>query len=331
LSFIKPQLKYSRHFPAVKALHPEHSLVIYDEILDRNADFTEWIESFPFRLAIPSGEALKDLQSFPAKMESILKLSQRIEKRPLQVICVGGGSVGDFAGFVAGIFKRGISLIQIPSTWLAAIDSAHGGKNALNVAGIKNQVGTFHHPSQVWLIEDLLASQPVERVDDAFGEALKMALLQGGDLWKKFSKIKNWNSENLWKLLPLLIEGKYKIVSKDPSEKKGIRHLLNFGHTVGHVFEAELGLSHGSAVLYGLGFALEWSRSKKISKNFQSPVSVPTEKLRLLQNPTHFLSQDKKRVSDSKLRFVFLEKPGKPVIKSVSILDVIKEIERQKK
>ncbi len=330
MKFVKPQLKFSKQFPAAKAFRPQASIVLFDRILLQNPKFSQWIGNFPNQIALQSGENLKDLQSFPAQMEKIVELTAQISERPLQVICVGGGSVGDFAGFVASILKRGVSLVQVPSTWLAAIDSAHGGKNALNVAGIKNQIGTFHHPSQVWLIEDLLSQQPEERIQDAFGEAIKISLLEGGPLWKAFAQIKKWDANSLWKFLPRLIDGKYKIVAKDPSEKKGIRHLLNFGHTVGHVFEAELGLSHGQAVLMGLGFALEWSRFKKILKSFLAGIPDHRPNLRRLQNPTHYLSQDKKRVGDSKLRFIFLEKPGKPVIKSVSILEILKEIERQK-
>lgn len=331
MKFVKPQLKFSKKFPAASALQAQRSLVIYDQILDQKPDFKAWIQSFPTRMAVASGEELKDLRHFPKHMEKIVDLTLQISERPLQVIAIGGGSVGDFAGFVASVLKRGVSLVQIPSTWLAAVDSAHGGKTALNVGGVKNQIGTFHQAEKIWLIEELLQSQPAGRTQDAFGEALKISLLQGGDLWKAFEKISQWNSQVLWKLLPKLIEAKYKIVAKDPFEKKGIRHLLNFGHTVGHVFEAELGLSHGQAVLYGLGFAIEWSKYKKLLKKFSYSLPSHMEKLKALQNPTHYLSQDKKRVSDAKLRFIFLSKPGKAIIKSVSIFDVLQEMERQKK
>lgn len=330
MKFTKPQLKYSKQLPAIKAFQPERSIVIFDQILLQNPALKDWLGKFPFQLAVTSGEELKDLGRFSTEVTKIISLTQKIEQRPLQIICIGGGSVGDFAGFLASVLKRGVDLIQVPSTWLAAIDSAHGGKNALNVNGIKNQIGTFHHPKQVWLIEALLAQQPMARIEDAYGEALKISLLEGGGLWKAFSSVRTWDGKALWKILPRLINGKYKIVAKDPLEKKGIRHLLNFGHTVGHVFEAELGISHGRSVLYGLGFALEWSKSKKLLKNLPLTISDHKPYLQTLRDPARFLSQDKKRVSESKLRFIFLKKPGQPVIQSVSIPEILQEIERQK-
>jgi 3-dehydroquinate synthase len=330
LKFAKPQLKYTKQLPAVKALQPERSIVIFDQILLQNSDFIDWMRNFPFQLPVASGENLKDLGRFSTEITKIIELTQKIEKRPLRVICIGGGSVGDFAGFAASVLKRGVDLIQIPSTWLAAIDSAHGGKNALNVSGIKNQIGTFHHPKQVWLVEAILSQQPIARIEDAYGEALKVSLLEGGTLWKAFASVRNWDSNAIWKILPRLIEAKYKIVAKDPMETKGIRHLLNFGHTVGHVFEAELGISHGRAVLYGLGFALEWSRAKKLLKNFSAEIPEHKSYLQTLRDPARYLGQDKKRVSESKLRFIFLKKPGKPIIQSVTIPEILKEIERQK-
>ncbi len=327
----KPALKFSNKLPSVSQLNPKRSILIYDEVLGKS--FQSWIEKFPFRYAVPSGEVLKDLHYFPSHFDRIMSISQAINERPLQVICLGGGSVGDFAGFVASVFKRGVDFIQIPSTWLAAIDSAHGGKNALNVGSVKNQVGTFHSPLKVYLAAELLLTQPRERVHDALGEALKISLISGGSLWKKFQATRIWNFQSLWQLLPDLIEAKYKVVQKDPFETKGIRHLLNLGHTVGHVIEAELRLSHGQSVMVGLGFALRWSQQLKILKSkeiLEVPLLAESDQwIKELTQPEKFLSQDKKRVSGGKIRFIFLEKPGKPVIRAVTVPQILKEIQRQ--
>jgi 3-dehydroquinate synthase len=326
LKFKMPLLKFSRSYPAAKVLQPRKSLLLYDRVLDDN----KWFEQFPYRIALESGESLKDLRRFPEHMENILRMVEQIPERPLQVIAIGGGSLGDFAGFVASILKRGVELIQIPSTWLAAMDSAHGGKNALNVSHIKNQIGTFHFPSKIYLIQELLISQPRERIEDAYGEALKISLIEGKELWKKFANIKNWTAIELWKILPRLIEAKYKVIRRDPFERKGLRHILNLGHTLGHVFEAETGLSHGRAVLQGLGFALRWSQKRNLLKQFDYPMEDHLPTLQRLKDPAKYLRQDKKRVGSSQIRFVFLAGPGRAMVKNVSLAQILEEIERQR-
>ncbi|MEZ0392533.1 MAG: hypothetical protein ACAH59_09970 [Pseudobdellovibrionaceae bacterium] len=333
MKFQVPELKFSKTFPKTTGLSPKSSILIYDQILSKSPNANAWIQKFPFRYAVTSGEELKDLKNFPAHMEKILNLSGEISERPLQIVCLGGGSVGDFSGFSASVLKRGVDFIQIPSTWLSAIDSAHGGKTALNVGNIKNQIGSFHSANKIYLIRELLISQPQERMDEALGEALKISLIQGKALWKKWEKIQVWNSENLWKLLPDLIKAKYQIVKRDPWEQKGIRHVLNFGHTLGHVFEAELGQAHGKAVLEGLRFAICWSEKKKIlkSKSLLQSHFLPEirNSLKSLQSPEKFLSQDKKRVANGKIRFIFLQSPGKPLIQSVTVSEVLDEVKRQ--
>ena len=329
----KAELEFCRRFPKPSQLNHKRSLLIFDQVLLKHKNCRAWLERFPFRYGVSSGESLKDVQHFANHLEEIIKITSSISERPLQIICLGGGSVGDFSGFVASVLKRGVDFVQIPSTWLAAIDSAHGGKNALNVGQVKNQIGSFHFPVKVVLIQELLKSQPVERIDDALGEVFKIALIQGGELWQSVRGISKWGALPLWRLLPQLIQAKYRVVHKDPLESKGVRHLLNFGHTLGHVLEAELGLSHGRAVLIGLAFAVQWSQERGILRPRQLSqfgfLPNPTPWLRRLQQSEYLLSQDKKRVGGGKLRFIFLERPGRPIIQSVSLRDIIQEIKRQ--
>jgi 3-dehydroquinate synthase len=274
-------------------------------------------------------------------MERILALVDQIPARPLKIVGMGGGSVGDFAGFVASVLKRGVGLIHIPSTWLSAVDSAHGGKTALNVAGIKNQIGSFYPAQEIFLIRPLLQGQPQERLHDVLGEVLKISLLHGGDLWKKVGRLPELEEKHLWRFLPDLIEAKYQIVKKDPEEKKGIRHLLNFGHTLGHVLESDRGISHGRAIFLGTQFALEWSRQLKImnQKLYLDLPKAPMgrylidradlkKELRALTHLKELLGQDKKRV-DGGIRFVFLKSVGSAVIKKMTIADIVTEAQRQ--
>src|SRR5690606_32869940 len=145
LPIVKAQteLVFLNHFSkAAKVADHRHSLVIYDQILARvSPQFRTWVNQFPFRYAVKSGETLKDLEAFAQHARKLSKIAEPLAPRQMTVVAVGGGSVGDFAGFFASIYKRGVSLIHVPSTWLAAVDSSHGGKTALNSFGAKNQFG----------------------------------------------------------------------------------------------------------------------------------------------------------------------------------------------
>lgn len=338
----KPEISFLTKWPKVSSLEPERSIVIYDSVLSRVPGFTLWVEEFPHRYQVQSGEELKELTELPRHMEKILKIAEETTGRPLQIISIGGGSVGDFSGFIASILKRGVDLVHIPSTWLAAIDSSHGGKNALNVSGIKNQIGTYYAPSRVLIVQGLLFSQPLDRAEEALGEILKIGFVAGGSLYRKISAAKDQSTKTFWNLLPDLIDGKYKIVSKDPFEDKGLRPILNLGHTVGHVIESELKMPHGLAVLHGLGFALQWSRERKLlsQKSFDRLFQTDLTKLiprgaklasilKKLENVEEALAQDKKRANNRMIRFIFVQDAGKTKIQQVGVDEILEEIRRQ--
>lgn len=319
------------------------ALLIYDRALEGKGSMRPWIRRFPSRYAVRAGEELKDVRAFPHHVEKILRLAENIPHRRLKIVAMGGGSVGDFAGFLASIFKRGVSLVHVPTTWLAALDSAHGGKNGLNAAGIKNQLGTIYQASEVHLVKKFLMAQPEDRAFEAAGEFLKMALLKGGRLARQPWKTES-SADSLWAALPAVVKAKMSIVRRDPLEKSGVRHLLNLGHTMGHLFESDLGLPHGVAVGYGLVFAGVFSRAQGLcgekaydrmishplwglympSEVYQRCLSIPPSRVRRL------LLQDKKRTSKSGVRFIFLAGLGKPLIREVSVEAILAEVGRQK-
>ena len=105
---------------------------------------------------------------------------KKFGRKGWKLVSFGGGSIGDLSGFVASIYKRGVPLIHIPTTWLSALDSAHGGKNALNFSKVKNLVGTYYFPEQVYIVKEILNQLPEEREREAYGEVLKMAIVGGG-------------------------------------------------------------------------------------------------------------------------------------------------------
>ena len=336
------KVKYCHQLPKVN--NQKFSLLIYDQILSAHPKIQKWIDKFPQKYSVKSGETLKDIQHFPRHIENISRWLGTVE----HVYVLGGGSVGDFGGFVASVLRRGVPVTQIPSTWLAALDSAHGGKTALNVGGFKNQIGTFHFPKEVWIVKTILETQPVERLIEASGEFMKTALLGGENL---ITKLSNWN----WKKgkvkfsdLKSFIEVKYSIVKNDPHETKGLRYKLNLGHTMGHVWEAHLKIPHGLAVFHGLLFDLAWSVQKKlmnaerslklmdqnpwsyiwdrqfIQKTDLELYSLSESKIR------HYLTHDKK-MKKGLINHTFVKKAGNVVIQPVSVDDILREYRRQQR
>ncbi len=141
-------------------LSMKNNLLIYDRKLDIIPAFKKWRRQYSLVYPVSAGEQLKALEKFPQHIQKILKLTQDIPSRELSIVAAGGGSVLDFAGFVASTLKRGVKFISVPTTWLAAIDASHGGKTALNVGGTKNQIGTFYPAEQILLKKEFLFAQP---------------------------------------------------------------------------------------------------------------------------------------------------------------------------
>ncbi|MEZ4815365.1 MAG: 3-dehydroquinate synthase family protein [Bdellovibrionota bacterium] len=207
-----------------------------------------------FKIPINAGEGAKSLKAFEGVVKKLARLE--LAHGACDGICVlGGGSLGDMGAFVASVYRRGVRLILVPSTYLSVIDSAFGGKTALNFGAAKNQIGTFYPAESVLVHKQILPSN-TQLVRDAYAELLKTAILERG-LWNKMQKLKRFDSNGFWKLAEDCILAKLKIVKKDPRETKGLRQLLNLGHTLGHVFEKIAPLSHGEAVALGLFYELE--------------------------------------------------------------------------
>lgn len=318
----------------------DQSILIFDQYLLKKASLNKWIKQFEFRIPVKAGESLKTISQYAKVLSQIQKWQITGELHsPIQIVGLGGGSVGDFSGFVASTYKRGCGLVHIPSTWLAAIDSAHGGKTGLNLNQTKNQIGTFYPASKVILSKKILILQPEERLTEAYGEVLKMALINRPQLFKKV----NFTEKFLWDNILSLVGGKIQIVKKDPFEKKGIRHLLNLGHTMGHVYETELKMPHGRAVMMGLLFSLRWSYHRgdikqndfiKIVQKLMSTEQAEKDFLKVNAMKTSkvykYLSQDKKRVSAKHINFIFIHKAGSVFTKPVTAQQIIDECERQR-
>lgn len=340
----KSKLKRFRQTPRLSQASARGAILIYDRRLEKK--YGKFIRGFPARIPVTAGEDLKTLVRAEKILEHLLKLSAGHSRSEICIYALGGGSVGDFAGFCASILKRGVSLIQIPSTWLAAIDSAHGGKTALNVGGMKNQIGSFWPAREVWLIEEILRAQPAERLHEAWGEIYKMGLIRGGILWSQIRRAAKSRDEAgaVWALLPRLVAAKNEIVLKDPFERTHHRALLNLGHTLGHVLEARSGFPHGRAVLFGLAFAVEWSKHLELIggrwslvKDFEKIHDLPhwpsrnelSRELRRRRNWEKDLRHDKKSENGDSLRFIFVLRPGHCEARRLPVKEMVAEIRRQ--
>lgn len=324
---------------------PEKYLVVYDKKLRSNAVVSRWLKEFPYVYPVSGGEALKDLYKFSGHVRSIFRLVSPFSAKSLCVIGLGGGTIGDFAGFLASVLKRGVPLIHLPTTLLAAMDSAHGGKTALNVSEVKNQVGTFYPASSVLIVRSLFEGLPELQLHSAGGELAKMALLEGGKLYERFRDEFQPDLDSIWDFLPAAIEAKYKVVEKDPFERTGDRQVLNLGHSLGHALESYYGLAHGVAVGQGLIFALQWSAHQgyyrgddpdRVVELLHDKVGFlrPREFVKQHRSMTRsklakYIAEDKKLTDTRHLNFIFLEKIGAPFRKIVTLESFLTETQRQ--
>ena len=213
---------------------------------------------------LPPGEGSKSFAVLQELCETLLAM--RLERGDL-VLALGGGVIGDLAGFAASILRRGMRYVQLPTTLLAQVDSSVGGKTAINATHGKNLIGTFHQPSLVLADIDLLATLPQRQFRAGYVEAVKYAML--GDAayfdWLEANRQSLFRREPalLSQAIGVAVAGKAAIVARDETET-GERMLLNLGHTFGHALEAWAGYSdkllHGEAVAIGITLAFQLSR-----------------------------------------------------------------------
>jgi 3-dehydroquinate synthase len=210
-------------------------------------------------LSLVAGESAKTF-------ETLQQVMAYIEKRRLQgaqnVLAVGGGTIGDVVGLAAHLVKRGMPLIHVPSTLLAAVDSSVGGKVAINSDSGKNAFGAYQFADSCYLVKELWETLEQQQLADGVAEVAKIALIDSPAAVAKLG-------ENLSKVELVRLGRKIKtdIVNQDPFEKAGLRHSLNFGHTIGHALEAisDYRISHGRAVAMGMRAALELGQQQGIT------------------------------------------------------------------
>lgn len=303
------------------------------------------------RLIISSGEASKSFSVLEEVCEKILQ--QNIDRKSL-IIAFGGGVVGDLAGFLASILLRGIDFIQIPTTLLAMVDSAVGGKTAINSKSGKNLIGSFYQPKLVICDLQFLETLPYREFLAGYAEILKYGLIHDENFFNFLrqkrevildkSEIQSQERlELIKKIICRSCEIKAEIVGRDEKESKE-RALLNFGHSFGHIFETETNygdeLLHGEAVALGMAMAIKMSQNFNLLSNQAANEAVSElEKCGFILNPmlirqswnknqliSHIFA-DKKN-ENQQLTFILLEKIGSAkIVKNVDLSEFVKIID----
>ena len=270
--------------------------------------------------------------------EFLNKILKKGYSRKSAIIGIGGGVVGDFAGYIASVYMRGIPVIHIPTTLLAMVDSSIGGKVAVNLSAGKNIVGAFHQPQMVISDTDFIKTLPENELKNGLSEVLKHALIGERKTFEILCN-NNLNSikepDNIRKVVYLSALFKSKVVGKDEHEK-GLRAILNFGHTAGHAIESISGfkgISHGEAVAIGMKIETEISRRLGLLNNDQTELInklisrydlIPKARKLNSEKIIDHMKYDKKNFG-GKIKFVLLKGLYKPVYNQEVDYTIIKD------
>jgi shikimate kinase / 3-dehydroquinate synthase len=272
-------------------------------------------EPLEAQIEVPPGEGAKTM----AEAERVLReLARAGMTRQDQLIALGGGVVGDLAGFCAHTYQRGVPVVQVPTTLVAQVDSAYGGKTGVDLPEGKNYAGAYHLPAAVIVDTATLLTLPREELAAGFVEALKTGLLAGGALWERVRSIEALDPAELDDIVFSCARYKCGVVAADERDS-GLREVLNLGHTIGHAIEAASNYSryrHGEAIGLGLLAALRLSDASELRDEVDrilgrhglpTTLDASVERSEVLDA----LQRDKKRTAAG-VGFVLLAEPGKP-------------------
>jgi 3-dehydroquinate synthase len=290
---------------------------------------------------VAEGEEAKSKKWLLRLLREIVRLDSL--KRRLFIVCFGGGAVGDLGGFLAAIYKRGIPYIQLPTTLLAQIDSSIGGKTAIDLNEAKNILGAFYQPRAVFIYPPFLKTLPSAQIKQGLAEVIKYGAIKDRNFFyflkDNQARIQNLDSSCLEKVIATCAGIKAHIVALDEKESKGLRTILNFGHTFGHALESSLRykkISHGEAISVGMRYAAylsfclgrctkkEAGEITSILTAFSLPTTVRFNPLTIYKS----LSYDKKFISGS-IRMVLLRRIGRVEVENAISPRVIKKTLRR--
>ena len=268
------------------------------------------------RVEVPPGEEAKTLR----EAERVLReLADAGMTRSDHLLALGGGVVGDLAGFCAATYQRGVDLVHLPTTLVAQVDSAYGGKTGVDLPEAKNYVGAYHLPRAVLVDPDTLGTLPPEELAAGFAEVLKTGLLAGGSPWERVKALEPREPVPAGVIFACAL-AKLDVVAADERDT-GRRASLNLGHTVGHAIEAATGYRryrHGEAVGLGLLAALRLSGADELREEVRARLEawgLPTslDPAVATDDVLAAVERDKKRTAEG-VGFVLLERPGEPQV-----------------
>jgi 3-dehydroquinate synthase len=250
---------------------------------------------------VPAGEAAKTLETAAACWDTLI--AARLD-RSATVIALGGGAVGDVAGFVAATYMRGMNFVQVPTTVLAQVDASIGGKTAIDHASGKNIIGAFHQPRLVLIDPLTVASLPERDFRSGLAEIVKHGIVLDGayfeDLERSVGAMLAREASTLERIIGGSCVLKARVIEQDPEEKGEIRYALNYGHTIGHALETVTGYTrwtHGEAV--ALGIVAEAHLARRLGRAGDETVARQEAMLRAVGLPTRAGGIDPARVLDA--------------------------------
>ncbi len=307
-------------------LNPVHAFIIADQAVQSHlAPIAKVLDEQSIRHSqyiVPSGESSKSIDQLSAIWNAMLAAKT---DRSSIVIAVGGGVVGDLAGFAAAGFVRGLRFVQVPTTLLAMVDSSVGGKTGINLPSAKNMVGAFWQPSAVIIDTSTLASLPDREFRSGLAEIVKYGVILDPELFQyleaNVEAILTRDAESLKHIITRSCRLKADVVERDERETTGLRAILNYGHTFAHAIEAATQYGewlHGEAVSIGMTMAAELAvqlgmftrneadRQTELLKRFKLPVSLPQADADRLWA----LMQHDKKVEQGVLRFILPTRIG---------------------
>lgn len=268
------------------------------------------------------GEKNKSLATYEQVMQQIIS---RHFSRKDAIIALGGGVVGDLAGFVAATYMRGIDFINIPTTLLSQVDSSVGGKVAIDMGSYKNIVGAFYQPKVVVIDPETLSTLPKRQVSSGAVEALKMGLI----LDEKLVDLYEQDPLDLDAIIARSIDLKRMIVEQDEKEL-GQRAILNFGHTIGHAIESayhDIPYYHGECVGMGMLFFINDPDLKARIRNILDRLDIPAVPLYDPKELISFIKHDKKGQSDT-IKTIQVDRAGSCMIKTMTYEEIEQVLER---
>jgi len=266
-------------------------------------------------IVIAPGESHKTLASAQHVWSALVSAGMT---RADHLIALGGGVVGDLAGFCAATYQRGVPVVHIPTTLVAQVDSAYGGKTGVDLPDAKNYIGAYHQPAAVLVDPDTLATLPPAELAAGWVEVLKTALIAGGELWERVSQSDGCEVDE--RTIRACAATKLAIVAADERDA-GARQALNLGHTVGHAIETATHYEryrHGEAVGLGLLAALRLSGAEDLRAQVREllqarDLPVAFDRVAVdVEEVLKALARDKKRLGSGGVPFVLLSQPGEP-------------------